>query len=315
MAPQESTTYMFVERAMDIPVVNDVVSEVTKLTDPISPFIQEGFKIIKDKATQSMSQDVQSKVGSCVESLDSYACAGLETLTTTVPVLTSTTPELLETTKVTAFNYVDSAQEYIASFKIARLGIRIVDTCLSGIWESPIVPISVATKVRGIRRHLRAVRRAGAKRDGVPSNEGSLLMEMAKLLKLNVLLGFVGMQLVSLDEEKPLASSPLKNKGSEVVVKKEVIEDGLEDPDYVPNGSASEDSLEYRSDDAEVDLDSQDDEVMVVAELEDCPTTPNCVKVDHKTLKLVEKAEEDSEEESEDEPGIENGKIVDENEA
>jgi len=310
MAPQESTTYMFVERAMDIPVVNDVVSEVTKFTDPISPFIQEGFKIIKDTATQSMSQDVQSRVGSCVNSLDSYACAGLETLTTTVPVLNSTTPELLETTKVTAINYVDSAQEFIASFKIARLGIRIVDTCLAGIWQNPIVPISVATKVRGIRRHLRAVRRAGAKRDGLPCNEGSLLMEMAKMLKLNVLLGFVGMQLISL-EEKPLASSPLKNKVAEVVVKKEVIEDGLEDPDYVPNGSASEDSLEYRSDDAEVDLDSQDDEVMVVAELEDCPTTPNCVKVDHKTLKLVGKAEEESENES----GLENDQVVDENDA
>jgi len=305
MAPQESTTYMFVERAMDIPVVNDVVSEVTKLTDPISPFIQEGFKIIKDTATQSMSQDVQSKVGSCVHSLDSYACAGLDTLTTTVPVLNSTTPELLETTKTTAINYVDSAQEFIASFKIARLGIRIVDTCLAGIWQNPIVPISVATKVRGIRRHLRAVRRAGAKRAGLPCNEGSLLMEMAKMLKLNVLLGFVGMQLVSL-EEKPLASSPLKSKVSEVVVKKEVTEDGLEDPDYVPNGSASEDSLEYGSDDAEVDLDSQDDEVMVVAELEDCPTTPNCVKVDHKTLKIVEKAEEDSENES----GLENDQVV-----
>jgi len=281
MAPQESTTYMFVGKAMDIPVVNDVVYEVSKFTEPISPFIQEGFKIIKDTAAQSMSEDVQSKVGSCVNSLDSYACAGLDTLTTTVPVLNSATPELLETTKVTAINYVDSAQEFIASFKIARLGIRIVDTCLSGIWENPIVPIGVATKVRGIRRHLHAVRRAGAKREGVPCNEGSLLMEMAKMLKINVLLGFMGMQLVSLDEE-PLASSPLKDKVLEIT------EDGLD-----------------RSDNVEVDLDSQDD--AVVDELEDCPTTPNCVKVEHKTLKLVEKSEEKSDNES----GLE--KVGDEN--
>merc|ERR1719315_325766 len=69
----------------------------------------------------------------------------------------------------------------------------------------------------------------------------------------------------------------------------EADEDEMEDPDYVPNGTDSDDSLKYRSDteltqdsqsqEDEVTQDSQEDEVAVV-ELEDCPTTPNCVKVE-----------------------------------
>merc|ERR1712179_345379 len=57
-----------------------------------------------------------------------------------------------------------------------------------------------------------------------------------------------------------------------------------DDPDYVPEQRESDDSLEYRSD-TEVTQESQDDDLLVVAELEDCPTTPNCEKVEHKIVK------------------------------
>ena len=109
----------------------------------------------------------------------------------------------------------------------------------------PMVFSSASTKVLGVRRHLRAVRRAGAKRDGEPCNDGSLWMEMAEVFKLNVLIGFLGMQLIDLDKE-PLASRTLKNKVDGAVEDPDV--DVKEDPDYAPDDEdlAADDSLEYR---------------------------------------------------------------------
>merc|ERR1712142_1421508 len=81
---------------------------------------------------------------------------------------------------------------------------------------------------------------------------GSLLIEMAAVLKLNILLGFFGMQLVKIDEE-PLASSPQKDKSG---INLDEDEGEEEDPDYVPEDTA-DDSLEYRSD-TEATQESQD---------------------------------------------------------
>merc|ERR1711925_64272 len=86
-------------------------------------------------------------------------------------------------------------------------------------------------------------------------------------------------------EEEPLASSPTKTKAHGDVVE-EVDEDSEADPDYVLS-SESEDSLEYRSETEVSQEDSQED-VLKVDELEDCPTTPNCPKVEHKIRKITE---------------------------
>merc|ERR1711942_89685 len=303
MAPNENiatgrvaTTYKVADKAMDIPVVNDVVSGMKKMTDPIAPYVEETYNIMKGKAEESLSPEVKDKVGSTLGSvgskLDNLACNGLDQLTTAVPSLKKvTTPELMENTKEAAVSAVDTAQEYLASFKVARFGIRVFDAYLSVI-EAPlsILSSSVSSKVQGVRRHLRAVRRAGARRDGEPCNDGPLLMEMSKVFKLNILLGFLGMQLVKIEKpHQTAAASPQKE---------EAVSDSEEedDPDYVPEHRDSDDSLEYRSD-TEVIQESQDDDLLIVAELVDCPTTPNCVKVEHTTFKdLVKEEPEDSEE-------------------
>lgn len=294
MAPRESDnvdrisrTFKVADRAMDIPVVSDAVSEVTKITAPIAPYLEEGMRIIKDKAGESMSETLKEKVGSCVSSLDSLACNGLDHLTSAMPSLRSATPELVESTKETASTFLDNIQEFLASFKLSQIGIRVVDTYLS-VLESPIslVSTSVSTKVQDVRRHLRAVRRAGAKRAGYPSNEGSLLLQVAQMFRLNILLAYLGMQLVGADEE-PLASSPTKAKASG-----EVVDENSEvDPDYVLSSEESEDSLEYRSE-TEVSQEDSHEDVLKVDELEDCPTTPNCAKVEHKIRKITEESEE-----------------------
>merc|ERR1719244_1414831 len=187
----------------------------------------------------------------------------------------------MENTKEAAISVVDTAQEYIASFKVARFGIRVFDAYLSVI-EAPlsVLSSSVTSKVQGVRRHLRAVRRAGARRDGEPCQDGSLLIEMSQVFKINILLGFLGMQLVKIEEPQ---AAPATSAEKEESVRDSSDEED-DDPDYVPEQRESDDSLEYRSD-ADVTQESQDDDLLVVAELEDCPTTPNCEKVEHKIVK------------------------------
>merc|ERR1712243_153318 len=305
MAPNENngsvrvqTTYKVADKAMDIPVVNDVLSGMKKMTDPIAPYVEETYNILKDKAKESLSEEVKEKVestlGSLGSTIDNLACNGLDQLTTAVPSLqTVTTPELMENTKEAAVSAVDAAQEYLASFKVARFGIRVFDAYLSVI-EAPlsVLSSSASSKVQGVRRHLRAVRRAGARRDGEPCNDGPLLMEMSKVFKLNVLLGFLGMQLVKIEEPRKAATSPLK---SEKVSASDSEEE--DDPDYVPENRESDDSLEYRSD-AEATQESQDDGLEIVAELVDCPTTPDCKKVEHTTFKDLVKEEPGESEDS-----------------
>merc|ERR1712055_1066275 len=249
--------------------------------------VEGTIKMMKGKAEESLSPEVKEKVGSTLGSLgskiDNLACNGLDQLTTAVPSLqTATTPELMENTKEAAISVVDTAQEYIASFKVARFGIRVFDAYLSVI-EAPlsVLSSSVTSKVQGVRRHLRAVRRAGARRDGEPCQDGSLLIEMSQVFKINILLGFLGMQLVKI--EKPQAA-PATSAEKEDSVRDSSSDEEEDDPDYVQEQRESDDSLEYRSD-TEVTQESQDDDLLVVAELEDCPTTPNCEKVEHKIVK------------------------------
>merc|ERR1711942_49873 len=246
----------------------------------------------KESLPEEVQEKVESTLGSLGSTIDNLACNGLDQLKTAVPSLKTTTStellentnELMETTKEAAVSYMDTAQEYIASYKVARFGIRVFDAYLSML-ESPVslVSSSISTKVQGVRRHLRAVRRAGARRDGEPCNDGSLLIEMAAVLKLNILLGFLGMQLVKIDDE-PLASSPQKDKSGLNLDEDEGEE---EDPDYVPEDTA-DDSLEYRSD-TEATQESQDD----VEATEEVKTEESDGGVGDESLSEVEQVQEE----------------------
>ena len=78
MAPRESDavytsftpTLRVADKALDLPVVSDAVSEITKITAPIAPYFEEGIRIIKDKADESLSETIKDKAGSSVTSLD-----------------------------------------------------------------------------------------------------------------------------------------------------------------------------------------------------------------------------------------------------
>jgi len=214
MAPNESiatesrvTTYKVVDKAMDIPIVNDVVMGLKKIADPITPYVEGTLKIVKDKADSSLSENMRGKVGSTLESfgsaIDDLACNGLDHLTTAVPSLQKiTSTELIENSKEAAISHFDTAQEFLASFKVARLGISVLDAYLSML-DKPVSMVSncASTNLRAVRHHLVALRSAGARRAGEPCNN-PLSLEMANILKLDLLLGFFDVQLVKLDHKK-----------------------------------------------------------------------------------------------------------------
>merc|ERR1719186_347710 len=271
------------------------------ITAPIAPYLEEGIKIIKDKADESLSEAIKDKVGSCVTSLDTLACDGLDQLTSAVPSLRSPTPDLVETTKETANNYVDMIEEYVASFGLAQFGIRLVDNGLA-VLESPLslISTSICSKVQDVRRHLRAVRRAGAKRAGYPCKEGPFLLQVANMFSLNFMLGFLGIQLVGADEE-PLASSAKKESSSGLLDKELEVEE-LEECPTTPSCAKVEHKIKKIME--EIDEESSSEDGSEVDELDDCPTTPNCAKVEHKTKKITEEEESSSEVDSQEEDEV-----------
>ena len=106
MAPNENiaarsnlTTYKVVDKAMDIPLVNDVVSGVKKIADPISPYVGQTHNILKDKAKESLPEDVKEKVETTLSSIgstiDNFACNGIDQLTAAVPSIKTTSSTFL----------------------------------------------------------------------------------------------------------------------------------------------------------------------------------------------------------------------------
>jgi hypothetical protein len=121
--------FKIVDKAFELPLINDTYNEVTRLASPLSPFVvtmkenvekvtpmlESGFITIKTTAEEKLFPQLpegttanikanldtaKEKVTSAVDSLDSLACVGLDQLTAKVPALKDATPELIETAKV-----------------------------------------------------------------------------------------------------------------------------------------------------------------------------------------------------------------------
>merc|ERR1711872_155354 len=69
--------------------------------------------------------------------------------------------------------------------------------------DKPVSLVSscASTNIQAVRHYFVALRSAGAKRAGEPCNN-PLSLEMANILKLDLLLGFFDVQLVKLDHKK-----------------------------------------------------------------------------------------------------------------
>jgi len=311
-----------VDKAFQLPLVNDTYNEVTRLAAPMSPFVEtvkenmekvspmleSGFVSIKTKAEEKLlpqlpegtSANIQAnldtakeKVASAVGNLDSLACEGLDHLTAKLPALKEATPELFETAKDTTVTYAEYAKEYVASFSLAQIALKLGDKGLqvatdalklTGLEETkPLKP--VLTGIKTIRRSARAVRRAGAKAAGMEPaktiGEASLLGAVAEIVGLNFFLSVVGLQLVPANMQSKAKTAELDTTVEEETVGDKLSNDRIasyvsdEDPDFVPS-DASADSAEEDSDGEEaivevVDTKEEIDDGVeeVVKEIED----------------------------------------------
>jgi len=193
-----------VDKAFELPLVSDTYNEVTRLAQPLTPFVEtakenveklapileSGFISMKNKAEekffpqlpegttvkiQAKLDTAMEKAASAVGSLDSFACVGLDHLTAQVPALTEATPVLMGTFKDNAVTYAGYAQEYVASLSISQIALKLSDKGLqlaadalmfSGLEETKTFKPVLKT-IKDIRRNARAVRRAGAKAAGM----------------------------------------------------------------------------------------------------------------------------------------------------
>merc|ERR1719341_424147 len=216
-------------------------------------------------ATIQANLDIaREKVASTVDNLDSLACEGLDQLTAKLPALKEATPELFETVKDTTVTYAEYAKEYVASFSLAQIALKLGDKGLqvatdalqlTGLEESkPLKP--VLTGIKTIRRSARAVRRAGAKAAGMEPaktiGEASLLGAVAEIVGLNFFLSVVGLQLVPANMQSNAKTTALDTTYEEETVGDKLSNDRIaryvsdEDPDFIPSDvsadSAQEDS-------------------------------------------------------------------------
>merc|ERR1712096_201919 len=292
-----------VEKAFELPLVTDTFNEVSKLARPLSPFVEtmknvatpyvekfspmveSGFITIKNAADLQLPEgttaNIQSKFDTAVENLDTLVCQGLDQLTTRVPALKEPTTELVETTRDTAFSCFGHAQEYFASFGISQIALKLGDKglqiatdalTLTGFEKTkPLEP--VVNGIKNIRRHARAVRRAGAKVAGIKPaktiGEASLLGAVAEVFGMNFFLSVVGLQLVPANIPQKPTTGELDTTTEDETVDFKLSDEKMashmsdEDPDFVPSG-ANEDSAEDDSEAEEAEAEDVVDGAEVV---------------------------------------------------
>jgi len=296
---QQMSPLKIVDKAMQIPLVADAVvltkSKVAPLVESVTPMAAQlegpmiGLKnkaeeILSSKLPEEVKTNVTSAVANTVTNLDDLACKGLDHLTDSVPVLKSSTPEVLETSKEVAMTYVGLVKEYVASFTIAQIalklgdvGLDMVDSTLKKTGLDEKIPVSNLL-LNKVRRETRAMRRAGMKRRGgfaPPAKsigEVSMFGAVCEILGVNFFLSAIGLVLVPRNKSDASFNKLVDVSDDEeaLTVQQRLSPEKIDayesdkDPDYVPS-EASEDSLEYDSD-AEVEENVKASESGVVYE-------------------------------------------------
>merc|ERR1712096_360255 len=274
------------------PYVETMKNVATPYVEKFSPMVESGFITIKTAADlqfpegttdniQCKFDSVKEQVTSAVENLDTLVCQGLDQLTTRVPALKEPTTELVETTWDTAFSYFGHAQEYFASFGISQIALKLGDKglqiatdalTLTGFEKTKTLE-PVVNGIKNIRRHARAVRRAGAKVAGIKPaktiGEASLLGAVAEVFGMNFFLSVVGLQLVPANIPQKPTTGELDTTTEDETVDFKLSDEKMasymsdEDPDFVPSG-ANEDSAEDDSEAEEAEAEDVVDGAEVV---------------------------------------------------
>jgi len=230
--------------------------------------VQDGFKVLHDnprvqQTIDTVKDTVLPRVVEAVEQLDTIACGGIASLKTALPVLSNPTPELVETTKETARNYFSLATEYMASFVVSQLSLQAADKSLATVEKSVkffkpdkkddgIVCVTYS-KIRDARRTLRALRRAGERRNHIEMDKlarAGFMGRVASILSVNYFLNIFGLELSASKPERCLASmNPVVDEVDESELHELKGDLGGyrsdEDPDYKP--CSEDDSLDSSS--------------------------------------------------------------------
>jgi len=225
-----------VEKAMELPVVSDTLGELDKVRNTLSDYatvktakhmveegmkilsenhmVQDGIKVLSNEKVQKTVTNVKDKVYphvfNAVEHLDEIACGGLNSLTTAIPALNNPTPELVESTKESARNYFSLATEYVASFTVSRMGLKVADKSLDTVEKGVKffkpdkkdegIVCRTYSKIRETRRMLRALRRAGERRNYIELDKlarAGLVGRLASFFSVNLVLQMFGLELTA----------------------------------------------------------------------------------------------------------------------
>jgi len=225
-----------VEKAMELPVVSDTLGELDKVRNTLSDYatvktakhmveegmkilsenhmVQDGIKVLSNEKVQKTVTNVKDKVYphvfNAVEHLDEMACGGLNSLTTAIPALNNPTPELVESTKESARNYFSLATEYVASFTVSRMGLKVADKSLDTVEKGVKffkpdkkdegIVCRTYSKIRETRRMLRALRRAGERRNYIELDKlarAGLVGRLASFFSVNLVLQMFGLELTA----------------------------------------------------------------------------------------------------------------------
>jgi len=379
MPPVEATTFpssvvpvarelKVVDKAMQLPVVSDAVSEVSKYAQNISEnsHVKHAYQLMGDclrgiaenervmnvkeavlplttKHLTSMKESVLltsvkdrvlPHVAGAVHTLDNMACGGIDQLKTAVPSLSSPTPELMETAKEAAAGYLSLFTEYLSSFSLAQLSLKMADRGLV-LMENAATKImtheaAIPAYLRAIRRSVRTARRAGARRNHLHADSLSrsgIAGQIASTLHLNTLFGFLGLELVSAADKRRKYERRVTTAGNKDDNEDEDLPEACvgdltrdlgdyrsdEDPDFVSGSSSSSSSSSEVESEDEVEKaakpkdgssssgseDESDDKVEKVAK--DCGSgnSSDEAESEDEAEKVVEAQEESSEAETE----------------
>merc|ERR1712183_690860 len=219
-------------KAFELPLVTSAYNEIATIASPLTPYMETtmttitpmvdvGINTIQTKMEESviphlpegMTETLQSNMtaaaghlSAAVEKVDTFACGGLDQLTDKVPALKDATPELIETTKVTATGYV-------ASFSLAQVALKMVDSGLDVVEQAfNIIGIKdenlISSVVKTLYTTANTIRISGNKKAGTELakkiEESSIVEALVEVTGLGFILGMLGFNMSkTVDEDEP----------------------------------------------------------------------------------------------------------------
>merc|ERR1719186_1947805 len=242
-----------VTKAFELPLVTSAYTEIATLASPLTPIVENtmttitpivevGINTIKTTMEESVlphlpegiTETLQSNMTAAVEhvtaavdKVDILACGGLEQLTDKVPALKDATPQLIETTKVTATGYLTSVTDYLASFSLAQVALKIVDNGLDVVEQALALVGSsdeslVSSGIKKIHTTANTIRISGNKKAGTDVakkiEEASIVGAIIEVSGLGFILGMLGLKVTKTVYEDEHARVEVETEEEESVV-------------------------------------------------------------------------------------------------